>query len=73
MQGVKTVLTDKQLDYLVRHFKDTDNEYLAIRLGISESAVEKHVRTIRKAFDREAATHPDLLLWMIPFYWVFFS
>ena len=49
------------------------NKEIGIRLGISESAVEKHVRTIRKAFDREAATHPDLLLWMIPFYWVFFS
>lgn len=49
------------------------NKEIGIKLGISESAVEKHVRTIRKAFDQEAATHPDLLLWMIPFYWVFFS
>lgn len=44
MQGVKTVLTDKQLDYLVRHFKDTDNEYLAIRLGISETVLHRFAR-----------------------------
>ena len=44
MQGVKTVLTDKQLDYLVRHFKDTDNEYLAMKLGISETVLHRFAR-----------------------------
>lgn len=44
MQGVKTVLTDKQLDYLVRHFKDTDNEYLAMKLGISETVLHRLAR-----------------------------
>lgn len=49
------------------------NKEISTRLGISESAVEKHVRTIRKSFDREATTHPDLLVWMMTFYWMFFS
>lgn len=49
------------------------NKEISIRLSISESAVEKHVRTIRKSFDREATSHPDLLVWMITFYWLFFS
>ena len=44
MQGVKTILTDKQLDYLVRHFKDTDNEYLAMKLGISETVLHRFAR-----------------------------
>ena len=44
MKGRKTVLTDKQLDYLVRHFKDTDNEYLAMRLGISETVLHRFAR-----------------------------
>ena len=44
MQGVKTILTDKQLDYLIRHFKDTDNEYLAMKLGISETVLHRFAR-----------------------------
>lgn len=38
------VLTDKQKDYLVRHFKDTDNEYLAIMLGISQTTLHRYAR-----------------------------
>ena len=40
----KAILTDDQKDYLVRHFKDTDNEYLALRLGISESTLHRYAR-----------------------------
>ncbi len=40
----KITLTDKQLDYLVRHFKDTDNEYLAAALDISESTLHRFAR-----------------------------
>lgn len=38
------VLTDKQKDYLVRHFKDTDNEYLAMKLGISQTTLHRYAR-----------------------------
>jgi hypothetical protein len=44
MQGVKTVLDEKKLDYLIRHFKDTDNEYLAMKLGISETVLHRYAR-----------------------------
>ena len=40
----KISLDDRQLDYLVRHFKDTDNGYLALRLGISESSLHRLAR-----------------------------
>ena len=76
MQGVKTVLTDKQLDYLVRHFKDTDNEYLAIRLGISETVLHRFARR----FGLKEDDIYDVMIWLIPcsiigarLYYVLFS
>jgi RNA polymerase sigma-70 factor (ECF subfamily) len=49
------------------------NKEIAEKLGLSESAVEKHIRTIRKSFGRYASIHPDLIVRMILFYWVLFS
>lgn len=49
------------------------NREIALKLGISESAVEKHVRAIRRSFDREAAVHPDQIVRMILLCWVFLS
>lgn len=36
-------LSDKQLDYLVKHFKCMDNEYLCMQLGISVGTLYKFV------------------------------
>ena len=36
-------LSDKQLDYLVKHFKCMDNEYLCMQLGISIGTLYKFV------------------------------
>ncbi len=43
-QGKKIVLTPAQEAYLRRHFKDTDNGYLALELGISETALHRFAR-----------------------------
>lgn len=43
-QGKKIVLTPAQEAYLRRRFKDTDNEYLALELGISETALHRFAR-----------------------------
>lgn len=40
----KILLDDEQLDYLVRHFKDRENEFLAYKLGISESTLHRLAR-----------------------------
>lgn len=41
---MKIELTEKQLQYLIRHFKDTDNGYLALELCISESTLHRFAR-----------------------------
>lgn len=40
----KIELSEKQLQYLLRHFKDTDNGYLASELGISETSLHRFAR-----------------------------
>lgn len=40
----KIFLDDEQMDYLVRHFKDRENEFLAYKLGISESTLHRLAR-----------------------------
>lgn len=40
----KIVLTEKQEAYLRRHFQDTDNEYLALVLGISQTTLHRYAR-----------------------------
>lgn len=40
----KIQLTDKQYDYLIKHFKDTDNGYLATVLNISETTLHRMAR-----------------------------
>lgn len=43
-QGKKIELTPKQLAHLKARFKDTDNEFLAGELGISESSLHRFAR-----------------------------
>ena len=57
----------------LRFVNGLKNKEIALKLGISESAVEKHVRSIRKSFEREAAIHPDMIVRMILLCWVFLS
>ena len=40
----KLHLEPKQLDYLVRHFRDHENEFLAFHLGISETSLSRLAR-----------------------------
>ena len=42
----KVQLTDKQMDYIVRHFKDTDNEYLCTVLPISLRTLKRIARRL---------------------------
>lgn len=40
----KIFLTDEQLDWLIKKFPTTENEYLAYRLGVSESTIHRIAR-----------------------------
>ena len=40
----KIHLTPEQLDYLIRRYKDRENEYLAFKLGISEATLHRLAR-----------------------------
>ena len=61
MKGSKWILTEKQEAYLKKHFKHTYNKDLAVKLGISETAVHRFARqfglTKSKQFMTKVHTH----------------
>ncbi len=44
MKGVKHTLTDKEVKWLGKHFRNTKNAELADRLGISEASLHRYAR-----------------------------
>lgn len=45
-KGIKITLTDKQEKWLIRHYLHTKNEEIALKLGISETAVHRFARAL---------------------------
>lgn len=45
-KGIKIKLTDKQEKWLIRHYLHTKNEEIALKLGISETAVHRFARAL---------------------------